>query len=190
MAVLETLRFRLWDGELVDQFLRSNAQVEREYLSTRPGFDRGWRTTSLADDGTWTITTRWASGVDAEGAMAGLAKAPGAAAFLACIGDPITVHREVEVPSPTSRKVDHAHRLYLEGIRDGDARRAVHAYTGDRYTQHSTGVRDGAEGFLAFFEPFLERNPKRRSPSTARSRTAATCSSTSPRTSTTARASG
>ena len=41
------------------------------------------------------------------------------------------------------------------------AREAVHAYTGHRYTQHSTGVADGAEGFLAFFEPFVERNPKR-----------------------------
>ena len=51
--------------------------------------------------------------------------------------------------------------LYMEGIRDGNPREAIAKYTGDRYTQHSTGVADGREGFIAFFEPFLERNPKR-----------------------------
>jgi predicted SnoaL-like aldol condensation-catalyzing enzyme len=60
-----------------------------------------------------------------------------------------------------SRKLAHARALYLEGIRDGHARAAVTKYTGDRYTQHSTGVRDGVEGFVEFFEPFLARNPKR-----------------------------
>lgn len=38
---------------------------------------------------------------------------------------------------------------------------AATAYTGDRYTQHSTGVADGKEGFIEFFTPFLERNPVR-----------------------------
>ncbi|MEO0990101.1 MAG: nuclear transport factor 2 family protein [Pseudomonadota bacterium] len=57
--------------------------------------------------------------------------------------------------------LDNVRRLYLEGIAGGKAREAVHAYTGHRYTQHSTGVGDGAEGFLAFFEPFVQRNPKR-----------------------------
>lgn len=51
--------------------------------------------------------------------------------------------------------------LYLDGIANGNAREAVYKYTGHRYTQHSTGVGDGAEGFLTFFEPFLDRNPKR-----------------------------
>ena len=60
-----------------------------------------------------------------------------------------------------SAKLDNAKALYMEGIRDGDARAAVERYTGDRYTQHSTGVRDGVEGFVEFFEPFLERNPRR-----------------------------
>ena len=45
-------------------------------------------------------------------------------------------------------KRDNAIGLYLEGIRDGRAREAVTRYTGDRYTQHSTGVRDGVEGFV------------------------------------------
>ncbi|MGH8534620.1 MAG: nuclear transport factor 2 family protein, partial [Gammaproteobacteria bacterium] len=49
----------------------------------------------------------------------------------------------------------------MEGIRDGNAREAVAKYTGDRYTQHSAGVRDGVEGFVEFFEPFLARNPIR-----------------------------
>ena len=57
--------------------------------------------------------------------------------------------------------LDNVRRLYMEGIASGDAREAVFKYTGHRYTQHSTGVADGAEGFLAFFEPFVERNPKR-----------------------------
>ena len=57
--------------------------------------------------------------------------------------------------------LDNVRRIYLEGIAGGNAREAVHAYTGHRYTQHSTGVADGAEGFLAFFEPFVARNPKR-----------------------------
>ncbi|GAB5445204.1 nuclear transport factor 2 family protein [Gymnodinialimonas sp.] len=60
-----------------------------------------------------------------------------------------------------AKGLENVHRIYLEGIAGGDARAAVTAYTGHRYTQHSTGVGDGAEGFLAFFEPFVERNPKR-----------------------------
>ncbi len=60
-----------------------------------------------------------------------------------------------------SKKLENAKNLYMEGIRDGKAREAVTKYTGDRYTQHSTGVRDGIEGFVEFFEPFIERNPKR-----------------------------
>jgi predicted SnoaL-like aldol condensation-catalyzing enzyme len=56
-----------------------------------------------------------------------------------------------------SKKLANAKGLYLEGIRDGKVREAVTKYTGDRYTQHSTGVADGIEGFVAFFEPFIER---------------------------------
>ncbi|MEL7298207.1 MAG: polyketide cyclase, partial [Pseudomonadota bacterium] len=56
---------------------------------------------------------------------------------------------------------ENVRNLYLEGIAGGDARTAVEKYTGHRYTQHSTGVGDGVEGFLTFFEPFLERNPDR-----------------------------
>ncbi|MEM0977202.1 MAG: hypothetical protein AAGJ34_06690 [Pseudomonadota bacterium] len=57
--------------------------------------------------------------------------------------------------------LENVRRIYLEGIAGGNAREAVNKCTGHRYTQHSTGVGDGAEGFLAFFEPFVERNPKR-----------------------------
>ncbi|MEL6134661.1 MAG: nuclear transport factor 2 family protein, partial [Bacteroidota bacterium] len=32
---------------------------------------------------------------------------------------------------------------------------------GARYTQHSTGVKDGKEGFIEFFSDFVKRNPKR-----------------------------
>jgi len=60
-----------------------------------------------------------------------------------------------------SAKLDHALGIYLEGIRDGRVREAITAHTGARYTQHSTGVADGPEGFIEFFEPFIERNPNR-----------------------------
>jgi len=60
-----------------------------------------------------------------------------------------------------SRKLDNAIGLYMDGIRDGNPRAAVSKYSGDRYTQHSTGVRDGVEGFVEFFDEFLSRNPIR-----------------------------
>ncbi len=60
-----------------------------------------------------------------------------------------------------AKGIDNVRNIYLEGIAGGNAREAVYKYTGHRYTQHSTGVEDGAEGFLKFFEPFVERNPKR-----------------------------
>ena len=59
------------------------------------------------------------------------------------------------------QKLANVTGLYLEGIRDGNVRDAVEKYTGVRYTQHSTGVADGVEGFVAFFEPFVARNPDR-----------------------------
>lgn len=49
-----------------------------------------------------------------------------------------------------SQKLENAKALYLEGIRDGNIE-VVKKYTRDRYTQHSTKVEDGVEGFLAFF---------------------------------------
>jgi predicted SnoaL-like aldol condensation-catalyzing enzyme len=60
-----------------------------------------------------------------------------------------------------SAKLDNAVGLYLEGIRDGRAAPALEKYVGGRYTQHSTGVADGKEGFLAFFTPFLATRPDR-----------------------------
>ena len=60
-----------------------------------------------------------------------------------------------------SFRISNAKGLYLEGIRDGNMKEALDKYTGDRYTQHSTGVRDGKEGFIEFFTPFLEHNTVR-----------------------------
>ena len=57
--------------------------------------------------------------------------------------------------------LDNAKALYMEGIRDGNYVEAINKYTGERYTQHSTPVRDGKEGFIEFFSDFIERNPKR-----------------------------
>ncbi|MEO1622400.1 MAG: hypothetical protein AAFU53_15385 [Cyanobacteria bacterium J06632_3] len=60
-----------------------------------------------------------------------------------------------------SRKKDNALGLYMEGIRDGQPIDALNKYTGHRYTQHSTGVANGKQGFLDFFMPFLKRTPER-----------------------------
>ncbi|NME66647.1 nuclear transport factor 2 family protein [Flammeovirga aprica] len=59
------------------------------------------------------------------------------------------------------QKLDNAVGLYTEGINQGKPHEALDKYIGDRYTQHSTGVADGKEGFLEFFIPFLKRNPVR-----------------------------
>ena len=59
------------------------------------------------------------------------------------------------------QKLNNAINLYLEGIRDGNYREAVNKYTGATYIQHSTGVKDGKEGFIEFFKDFVKRNPKR-----------------------------
>jgi predicted SnoaL-like aldol condensation-catalyzing enzyme len=59
------------------------------------------------------------------------------------------------------RRLDNARSLYLEAIREGDYVDAIDAYAGDRYTQHSTPVKDGRDGFIEFFADFVERNPVR-----------------------------
>ncbi len=60
-----------------------------------------------------------------------------------------------------SKKLENAIGLYMEGIRDGRPAEALDRYTGARYTQHSTGVATGKQGFLDFFTSFLERTPDR-----------------------------
>jgi predicted SnoaL-like aldol condensation-catalyzing enzyme len=59
------------------------------------------------------------------------------------------------------QRLDNAHAIYLEGIRDGNYVEAIAKYSGTRYTQHSTPVKDGQEGFIDFFADFIERNPIR-----------------------------
>lgn len=58
-------------------------------------------------------------------------------------------------------RLNNARGLYLEAIRDGEYRSAIHRYAGERYTQHSTPVKDGKEGFIEFFADFVKRNPVR-----------------------------
>jgi len=58
-------------------------------------------------------------------------------------------------------RLDNARALYMEAIRDGNYVEAIHKYSGERYTQHSTPVKDGREGFIEFFGDFVERNPER-----------------------------
>ncbi len=60
-----------------------------------------------------------------------------------------------------SAQLENARNLYLRGICDGNIAEVHANYMGESYTQHSTGVRDGKEGFQQFFEDFFKRNPKR-----------------------------
>ena len=59
-----------------------------------------------------------------------------------------------------SQKLENAKKLYLQGIKEGRIE-VVKEYTGNRYTQHSTGVADGAQGFMDFFKGFLQRTSER-----------------------------
>ncbi len=59
------------------------------------------------------------------------------------------------------QRLDNAKALYMEAIQDGHAEEAIGKYSGSRYTQHSTPVRDGQEGFIEFFADFKKRNPIR-----------------------------
>lgn len=162
MAVIETITFKLNDDASASAFSAANARVESEYLPAQAGYNAGTRVTTLSDEGVWNISLRWDSAPDADASMASFMDAPATQDYLSLIDmDTMVMRRDVEIASPASPAQDYAKRLYLEGIRDGDARRAVEAFTGDRYTQHSTGVRDGVEGFVEFFEPFIERNPDR-----------------------------
>ena len=60
-----------------------------------------------------------------------------------------------------AQRLDNATSLYLEAIRDGNYAEAINTYGGARYTQHSTPVKDGKEGFVEFFADFAQRNPTR-----------------------------
>ncbi|MEO1336260.1 MAG: nuclear transport factor 2 family protein [Myxococcota bacterium] len=162
MAVIETIKLRLKPEASADAFAAANARVQAEYLPLQPGFNVGSRVTTLDKDGHWTISLRWDSAADADASMASFTDAKATQDFIALVDmGAMTLTRTVEIAPFNARRLDNAKRLYLEGIRDGDACRAVETYTGDRYTQHSTGVRDGVEGFVEFFGPFIERNKVR-----------------------------
>ncbi len=83
------------------------------------------------------------------------------------LGDDVDVIADdTDVPSSrylggSGDRRDNALGLYLLAIRDGHPREAASAYTGAQLVQHRTGVRDGAAGFVEFFEPFIDRNPVR-----------------------------
>ena len=58
-------------------------------------------------------------------------------------------------------KRDNVIDFYLRAINDGKPREATAAHVGDRLIQHSSGVKDGADGFIEFAERFAEQNPSR-----------------------------
>ncbi len=59
------------------------------------------------------------------------------------------------------QRLENAKNLYLQAIRDGDYANAINSFAGQRYTQHSTPVKDGKDGFIEFFADFVKRNPIR-----------------------------
>lgn len=59
-----------------------------------------------------------------------------------------------------SKKLENAKNLYIKGIKEGKVE-VIKEYSGERYTQHSTGVADGTQGFIDFFKGFLERTSDR-----------------------------
>jgi predicted SnoaL-like aldol condensation-catalyzing enzyme len=162
MAVIESTTFRPTAGVDARALLAADAAAVAGFWSGRPGFDPASRTLTVAADGTWTTRVRWDSLAEAEAAHA---DAAGAApvADLEALTDAGTRTRtlDVEVPPVDGVRATNARGLYLEGIRDGHPEQALARYTGARYTQHSTGVRDGREGFLEFFAPFLAAHPQR-----------------------------
>lgn len=163
MAVIETISLQLAQGSSAEAFILANSKVEADYLPNQPGYNAGSRVTTLDGDGTWTISLRWDSGREADASMASFMDAPETQNFLGLIdADTMSLSRTVEVMPSNPPRLENAKGLYLEGIRDGNARQAIEAYSGDRYTQHSTGVRDGVEGFVEFFEDFFKRNPDRK----------------------------
>jgi len=162
VSVIETIRVRLADAATPEAFAAANAKVEAEYLSLQPGYNAGSRSTTVTADGVWSMSTRWDSRHDADEANVGFMNSPETQELRSLMdGDSMERATAVEIASSAWPGLRNATSLYLEGIRDGNVREAVEAYTGDRYTQHSSGVRDGVEGFVEFFEPFVERNPKR-----------------------------
>ncbi len=60
-----------------------------------------------------------------------------------------------------SRQLENARNLYIQGIEQGEVAEVLEKYMGDTYTQHSTGVGDGKQGFAAFFADFFQRHPRR-----------------------------
>ncbi len=162
MAVIEMVRLQLRTGVTAGAFVDANAEVERDYLSHRPGFNTGSRTMTVDGEGRWTISLRWDSAADAAASMEAFMSSPATVRFREGVEPPsMSMEQRVEVAPVGSRRAAHVHGLYLDGIGSGRVREAVEAHTGDRYTQHSTGVRDGRAGFIEFFEPFIEAHPAR-----------------------------
>ena len=60
-----------------------------------------------------------------------------------------------------NQKIKNAIGLYIEAIQNAKPQEATAKYIGSHYRQHSTGVKDGKEGFLEFFNSFPERYPVR-----------------------------
>ena len=56
---------------------------------------------------------------------------------------------------------DNAIDFYLGVYSYGQLREAVDALVGERFVQHSTGIRDGADGFVEYAERFIQQYQQR-----------------------------
>ncbi len=162
MAVIETAQLRLRPGVAATEFVDASGEVERDYLSHRPGFNPGTRRMTVDGEGRWTISLRWDSAAEAAASMEAFMASPATARFLDAVEpSSMKIEHAVEVAPADSPAAGHVHRIYLDGIGGGRIHEAFDAHTGDHYTQHSTGVRDGKAGFIEFFEPFIAAHPQR-----------------------------
>ena len=55
----------------------------------------------------------------------------------------------------------HAKAFYLKAYLEGNPIDAVGEHVGDRLTQHSTGVKDGGNGFVEFITDYVNEHPNR-----------------------------
>ena|SRR5947209_3569324 len=83
MAVIETVRFRLADDADEQEFLRENANLEREYILQQPGGLS--RETGKADDGEWLFVVHWSMVAYADASMSKFMDEPATQRFNALV---------------------------------------------------------------------------------------------------------
>ncbi len=85
MALIEIMTFRLQPDVVDEVFIAADAVVQAEFSYQQPGIVR--RTIARATDGTWLISTIWASDDDAQAAHEAFAASDLGSDFLALIDE-------------------------------------------------------------------------------------------------------